>query len=588
MSSQLAARHAAAIAGVLLLSQLLLTLPGWPLLNRLEAELYDVRLALANWIRPARIAMDPRIVVVGVEPESYRSIQKHPVFWADLYARAARLALDGGAQRVALDVVVDHVPDAQRSEIGRLLLPYVGRFHPIAYADKATGEVNTPAEALVMLVGVQNLALANLSLDDDGVARRQGVGFTRTPSKFERSEWPFLAATLAGQPAEDTLVYTNLSAAEPRRMSFHEFLTGPHRLPGALVLIGSRTRVDQDIVLTPNSHWRPGQRWTESGFGVDYQAQVVNTLLSGRPLRPVNGTLPLILLLGVVFAAARWTSPLVGVATLLTVTLAYMGIALTALVHSDALLPLTSGLVGIPVCWGAVTAQRAWRERKERQQLLRVIGGYVSADILQEMLADPSSWMRSLNQRRDVTVLFSDINDFSAVSEREPAETVAQWLNEHYREMAHVIFDNHGTIIRFVGDQFMVLFGSPKPLATPEMAAVRTALAMHRRLSELKALGRPGFHHIKIGIHCGSLLLAVIGDDLKRDYTAVGDEANLAARIQDLCKRVGQPTLVSEDIVQRIGERTDLEFVDRGCWEVKGRVAQVRVFSPGAAQPQTE
>jgi class 3 adenylate cyclase/CHASE2 domain-containing sensor protein len=582
-------RRAASVALLLVVSQLLLTLPDWPLLSRFEAELYDARLALANYLRPARIGMDPRIVVVGIEPESYATIEKHPVFWADLYARAARLALDGGAERVGLDLLVDYVPKEQRQPIGLALLPYVGRVHPIAYADKESGTIDAPHEWLVTLLGVQNLVLANLVLDEDGVARRHGVGYTPSPPKYGRSRWTFLASTLAGQPPEHDLIYPNLTAAEPRRLAFHQFLTGPHRLPDAIVLIGSRARADQDLVITPNAHWRPGQRWTQMGFGVDYHAQVVNTLLQGRPLRPVNGTLPVLVLLTGIFAVARWTSPLVSMATLGAATSVYVGVALAALIHWDRLLPLTPGLVGIPLCWGALTAQRAWRERKERRALLRTIGGYVSPDILKEMLATPSEWMKSLNQRRDVTVLFSDINDFSAVSEREPAETVAAWLNEHYREMAHVIFEHHGTIIRFVGDQFMVLFGSPTALDRPEEAAVRTALAMHGRLEELRASGRPGFHHVKIGIHCGSLLLAVIGDELKRDYTAVGDEANLAARIQDLCKRVGAPTLVSADLVARIGAETDLHFEDMGSWDVKGRVGQVRVFRPGSrpAEPET-
>ena len=264
-------------------------------------------------------------------------------------------------------------------------------------------------------------------------------------------------------------------------------------------------------------------------------------------------------------------------------TRAVVQLQLKRSLRQERILPLLVVLGGIPIWWLAV--KRWLQEARQRRQLQQTLAGYVGPEILQEMLSEPSQWLASLNQRRQVTVLFSDINDFSRYSEKESPEVVAEWLNEHYREMAHVIFAHHGTIIRFVGDQFMVLFGSPKHLEQPEEAAVRTALAMHRRLEHLKQLGAPGFYDIKIGIHCGSMLLAVIGDQLKRDYTAIGDEANLAARIQDLCKQVGCPTLVSQEIVDRVGLREDLQFEDRGSWAVKGREQEVRVYSISPGHP---
>ena len=103
------------------------------------------------------------------------------------------------------------------------------------------------------------------------------------------------------------------------------------------------------------------------------------------------------------------------------------------------------------------------------------------------------------------------------------------------------------------------------------------ARAMHKRLQELRAIQPEGFYDIKIGIHRGSLLLAVIGDDLKRDYTAIGDEANVAARIQDLCKQTGQSTLISQEVYARLRSTAGLH--DHGEWEVKGRQAKVRVYA---------
>ncbi len=342
-------------------------------------------------------------------------------------------------------------------------------------------------------------------------------------------------------------------------------------LAGKLVLIGSRTKVDQDLVLTPG----------HSGFGVDYHAEVVNTLISRQFLQrwPSWLQLGILLLLNATIGYATFRSrpnaiPLAA-GWLGWAALCWFSLAL------GKIMPIVSGFIGMLATWAVIAV---WRIR-QGQQLMKIMGGYVAPEVLQEMLAAPERWTRSLTQRREVTVLFSDINDFSTSSEQQSPETVASWLDQHYREMARIIFLNHGTVLRFVGDQFMVLFGAPQPCPHPEAAAVNTALAMHRRLAELAALGEPGFFKVKIGIHSGPMLLAVIGDDLKREYTAVGDDCNVAARIQGLCKQAGETTLVSQAIYERVVNSGVCAFEDLGEWPLKGREQKVRLYAPRTPDP---
>jgi len=584
----------------------LLQLPKWPLLERLEWLLYDVRLALANGYFPQRVSMDRRIVVVGVGPESYKAIPEHPVFWVPHYTRVARAALEHGALTVGLDYLPTYVAPEAIGPFAQLATEYPDRLVMIAYWDSQAA-VTTPPDPLVMVLGAHNLALANLSLDQDAVARAQSIQSVQTQETVGRTSWSFLAAALVEKAQQRPLpaglasagqgrAYTNLSATPPRQVAFHDVLAWSRAgqkehlrqvFADSLVLIGSRAKVDQDLVLTPNPQWKPGGSLTQSGFGVDYQAQVANTLLTQQTLRAVpawQSGLALAALLLLLLLAAQWASLGLNLFLLGGSLLLWLSLALAALLGASQLLPLTPGIVGLPSCWAAAMAYRSWRESRARQKLHRTIAGYVAPEILREMLAEPATWLRSLDQRREVTILFSDINDFSTTSERESPEVVAEWLNQHYREMAHVIFQHQGTIIRFVGDQFMVLFGSPKPLQRPESAAVACALAMHQRLRQLRdSSSQGGFFEVKIGIHRGSMLLAVIGDDLKREYTAIGDEANLAARIQDLCKSVGQSILLSQEIVDRLQEG---QFVvtDQGEWEVKGRRQKVRVYGVSAGE----
>ncbi|ODT77373.1 hypothetical protein ABS71_02590 [bacterium SCN 62-11] len=528
-------------------------------LPRLEEVLYDVRLRLANRWFPRRIAMDPRIVVVGVEPESYRKISQHPVFWLGLYSRALKRALESGALRVGLDFLPTYVEPESAREFARVALDYPNRIKLIAYWDQQQQEVQAPPAELVLPLGVQNLALANLSLDQDGVARRQQLDPLRTPPVYGRQSWEFLASALAAhQPPPEAWV--NYSSDSPQRVEFEEFLRGTGDLSGRLILIGSRSRVDQDLVIGPQG---------ESMFGVDYQAQLLNTLLQNRPLRPSEGRPWLCLcLMAVILAAARLPRlAQVGMA-LGSVLAAWLAASLGLLIGYDRLLPQAPALLSLPLACGLTTA---WRWRCERR-LLQVLSGYVAPEILQEMLAEPAQWLRSLNQRREVTLLFSDINDFSAHCERESPEVIAAWLNEHYQELTRIFFAHQGTVIRFVGDQFMVLFGSPKNIQEPEKQAVLAALAVQARLAQLHP-----FHRVKIAVHCGSMLLAVLGNEQKREYTAIGDAANVAARIQGLCKELGQGVLVSREVQQRLQGQFPFEL--QGSHEVKGRGQRVEVYS---------
>jgi class 3 adenylate cyclase/CHASE2 domain-containing sensor protein len=562
---------------LLLWTLLLLSMPSWPVLRRLEWTLYDLRWATSR----RNLAMDPRLLVVGVEPASYQSIADHPVFWLSHFTRAARRALEQGALVVGLDFLPTYADPQALPEFLQLVSDYPDRLVVAAYWD-SEGSVTTPPKPLLFGLGVQNLALANLSLEEDAIGRVQATGQISALA-HGRDKWSFFAATLAARCGINDIperVWVDFSQDSPRRLAFHDFLQQTQDLKGSVVLIGSRSKVDQDIVLTPRRQWNPGLSLSQTSFGVDYQAQVLNTLLQGSRLQPLAswkvGLLlaPMLALLGLAVKRFRL---LPSALALLLGLCTWWALGQWLLLSWDRLLPITPGWLGLPASWALALGYHLRREAYAKQALQRTMAGYVSPDILKEMLADPKTWLQSLTQRRQVTVLFSDINNFSTVSEAEPPERVAEWLNLHYREMARVIFENQGTIIRFVGDQFMVLFGSPKPVERPEAAAVRTALAMHRRLQELKSQGQPGFFEVKIGIHCGSLLLAVIGDDLKRDYTAIGDEANLAARIQDLCKKVGVATLVSQDIRDRCGD--EFPWVDQGSWPVKGRQQEVRVYS---------
>jgi adenylate cyclase len=241
-------------------------------------------------------------------------------------------------------------------------------------------------------------------------------------------------------------------------------------------------------------------------------------------------------------------------------------------------MPLASPVAGIALTFVGQLGWQYFVEGREKRQVQRLFSRYVPKDVYEQLLADPERAALG-GKRRTMTVLFSDVRGFTAMSEKATPEEVVGQLNEYFSRMVDVLFAHHGTLDKFVGDMVMGLFGAP--LDDPDHAehAVQTALAMSRALDELNqewaAAGRPVLD-IGIGISTGDMVAGNIGSSAIMSYTVIGDTVNLGARLESLNKDYGTRVIISEATRESLKGRYDIRPL--GEVVVKGKSRPVAIY----------
>ena len=580
---------------------------GW--FNSAEDRYYDV------WHQVAGLQFQPQhVVIVAIDDQMRLEHQDEPlVFWSPYFARALAVIRQAGAKVIGLDFLFSV---SAESWLKRLKLPESGqsRTYDLPFREQlAAGKTILAAEKFAETQGkakillplpdywgslpgqLEDVGLVNFFQDPDGVIRR----FLPAIPTDEGESWVTFAALLAERAAPGDSAHTCpplslIGFSGPPgtipRVPFRRLLS-----PGAesdpqiqglkdkVVIIAYEPTGVQDIHQTPYSR---GFLNLSARFmsGPEVHANIVETLLTGRFPRPVSAPWRLTYLLMVLTVgtfAFFQLSPRQGLAALglLAVMVAVFAYVLF---RRDWLIPVATPQLGLLASYLGVLGLRLTGEERERTRLRQIFGRYVSDAVVEKLLAtgkQPNLGGEAVT----VTVLFSDIRNFTPMSESLAPQEVVELLNNYFSRACEPILEQGGTVDKFIGDAIMAVFGSPAPYPDHARRAIAAALALAERTSDFQAWIARRFpdrdwqdFRIGIGLHTGEVVVGNVGSPKRFEFTAIGDTVNIASRLEGLTKELGWTIVASAATIQAAGPGV----VTGGAKQVqvKGRQEPVEVL----------
>jgi len=364
-----------------------------------------------------------------------------------------------------------------------------------------------------------------------------------------------------------------------REVSAADVLRGrlaPGELAGTIALVGPTEVGLGDARTTPFEAVFPG---------VEIHANILDNLIAGDVIRRddawVTAELGLIVLIGLVLIVVipRTSGVLVSFAFAGTLAVALLALGAYAFVRHDAWLNLIYPLVAIGLVYLAVELPRSLAAESRSRRVRKMFATYVPPSVVRQ-LADDEEELRLGGETRTLSILFSDVRDFTTLSEQLGAEHTIRLMNVYLGAMTKIVFDTSGTLDKYIGDAVMAFWGAPVSFPDHADRACRAALDMQR---ELKTFARDhpdvrGAEHVRagIGLHTDSVMVGNIGSDLRFDYTLIGDGVNLCSRLEGLCKTYGIEILASREMVSELREPISTREIDD--IRVKGRQASSVIY----------
>jgi adenylate cyclase len=361
--------------------------------------------------------------------------------------------------------------------------------------------------------------------------------------------------------------------------SFGPFLKG--RVPdsavrGKIVFVGLSVPSEQDV--HPTS--------VGGGLmpGAEIQASSAATILEGFPLEDAPGWLAVLVILVAGVATPLTGLRVKGLTPMFVAAAVLAGLALAAYLAFGAgtILPVVSPLLALLLATVGTLGVYAFTELRERRRLRNEFARFVPASVVDEVVNRTDDDLRLGGVRIQGTVMFCDLRGFTTWAETQPAETVIQVLNRYLTEMSDAILDEGGTVVSYMGDGIMAVFGAPIEQSDHADRSLRAARQMLGRClpsfnAWLAEQGLGDGFRMGIGLNSGPVMSGNVGSERRLEYAAVGDTTNTASRIESLTKDTPHQLLVAESTKAGLDDQDGL--VEAGEFTLRGREQAVRMWT---------
>jgi len=599
------------------------TLPGsdepTPLTNDAERALYDTRAYLAADM----VEQDDRIILVVYDDQALINLEQRSPLPRDALAEALGNLDKMGAKAIGIDILFD-----QPQKDDELLIETLRNMQTptaVGYANVETNASDIVYEQQVFLEEFM-AALEGTNSRPASIRLDNSFGATRIWPTIEPDLPPLLGRAMledAGGPVdafegyEGSIVYRRALRAgldemddgagqdqgnieEPlfQSISIELFLDldpavaefVAQQIEGKYVLIGGDI-VDYDRVETSITPW--------TGFepaGLSVHGEIIAQMLDGKVLPQVPEWALWMMAVLVVATAAltallEWPAPKL-VPLLLLLAVMFVGIPFW--LHFNDVdtygLPAVGWLVGWIIAFTAVTAAARSAGAAQRSFAQGALGKYIPRDIAQQIIDQPE--LLSLGgEKREIYVLFSDLEGFTKMSHAIPPEMVAKLLNRYLEMLSKVVLDHGGVIDKYVGDAVVAFWGAP--IARPDDAerATKAGYAMwqagedFRREVAAMDPNLPKIGKTRVGLHFGEAVVGNFGGDTRIQYTALGDSMNTAARLEAANKPLDSNVSASREFIEKSNPDW---WVPMGRIVLRGRARPVDIYHPRPDLPEED
>jgi adenylate cyclase len=563
------------------------------LLHRSEISTIDARFRIRGTDR----SLVKDFVIVGVDDKTFSTFLADQIpdnwpFPRRFHARLIDNLRRAGAREIAFDVAFAAPTDP--TDDNALYAAVARAGHMILAATEVGAHGTTSvfgSNANVAAAGAR-VGNATIDLDSDGVSRRM---------RFERGGLDLFGVAVAQNAGTRRRITPALFGGRSNLVPI-DFAGPPGTVPeihysdvyfdhfpadavrGKIVIVGDVTLIQQDRHATPTT--TSGPRGTGTSMsGAELQANMAATALAGLPLRDAPGWVNVL----AIFVLAA-VPPLLGlrhwILRLLLATVAAAALyALAAQVafNSGRIVAFVDPLATLALSLLGTLAAVTLSEAFERQYARTVFARFVPSDVVDAVLARTDDDLRLGGTQRVCTVMFSDLRGFTGFAEGQPADHVIQVVNFYLNEMSEAILAAGGTLLDYMGDGIMAVFGAP--LDQPDHAdrALRAAREMlGTRLPRfnrwLREQGHRSEFRMGIGLNSGTVMVGNVGARERVAYTAIGDTTNTAARLEGMTKGQPQMLFLAAATHELLCEKP-ADLIPVGEFEVPGRAAKLAVYS---------